>query len=183
MKINNIKSVNITTKYLSNKEFSYRLLVNILLEFNYNMDNEEWFYYDISNVHLGKISKLNEKTVAKKLNFSIYRLKVDEEGSKHLYINNPKKYFSVVNRNSLMKIRYSDEMLVRFYVLLAGWKYSKMEKVTQSKILEMIGYSPNSTPNKNKLTKCVNELARMNLIELQQGNLGKKKYNIYKLKQ
>jgi T5orf172 domain len=163
--MNKIKEFNITNKMLRDKQFSYKLFINIIYNCNYSIERGEWFYYGISFAKIKRWSGLDVRTIKDKLKNKLYRIKEDEFGDEHLYISKPINNFIIVNRNRMEMLLSLDEMSIRLYLLIYGWKYNKVDCLSQSMILDMIGYSSKSTPNKQKLTLVRRKLENMNLIK------------------
>lgn len=163
--MNNIKEFNISNKMLKEKAFSYKILINLLYLCNYSVRDGEWFLYDIRPDQLKKQIKVDSRTIKSKLNHKIYKIKEDEFGINHLYIKKPTKNFIVVKRENVEKILCLDEMTIRLYLLVVGWKYEKINCLTQELVLDLIGYSSKSTVNKQKITNCRRILCEMGLIK------------------
>lgn len=164
-KMNNINEFDVSNKMLKDKYFSYKLFLNVIYNCNYSMEQGEWFYYGISLARIKRWSGLSTKTIKEKLNHKIYKIKEDELGDQHLYISKPIDNFIIVNRPHIESLLKLDEMSIRLYLLIYGWKYNKVDCLSQSMILEMIGYSSKSKVNKQKLTTARRTLEGMNFIK------------------
>lgn len=165
--MNKIRNFNIPNKFLKDKKFSYKLFMNIIYNCNYSIERGEWFYYGVSLSKVKKWSGLDTRTIKNKLKNKTYKIKKDEFGNEHLYIDRPINNFIIVDRERIEKLMNLDEMTIRVYLLIYNWKYEKIDCLSQANILEMIGYSKNSTPNKQKLTNSRRSLEYLKFIKSQ----------------
>lgn len=161
---NDIKEFNIPN-LLEENSFSYKLFLNLLLICDYSIEDEEFVLSRLSISNISNIVNMDSRTIKLKLEHKIYKNKKDEYGSKHLYIKKPIKNFTVVERRNVEKILAFDEMTIRLYLLIVGWKYEKIDCLSQEAILSLIGYSAKSTANKQKITICRRILCDAGLIK------------------
>lgn len=164
-KKNDLKEFYVSNKMLKNKSFSYKLLLNIIYNCDYSTEKSQWFHRRISLARIKRWSGLSTRTIKEKLNHKIYKIKEDELGDQHLYISKPIDNFIIVNRHHIENLLKLDEMSIRLYLLIYGWKYNKVDCLSQAMILDMIGYSGKSKVNKQKLTTARRVLEEMNLIK------------------
>ena len=120
--------------------------------------------------------KISRQKIQKEIeNNSVYRIKDHEEFNevlgKNLSWNSPVDNYSIFKLEPLSILRTEEEMNIRFYTLLQGWKYDTMVGVSQDEILKMIGYSTGGN-NYTKLTKCVRRLKELKLIDYEKHSNG-----------
>lgn len=190
---NKLNMYYIPKDYLSIKpsEFSYKLYINLcyysfwnpfmdnkhkdrvehyILDYGYKTlsDHFKTIGYNISRI---KIQKQIEKN-------RVYRIKEHEEFNeiigKNLCWNSPASNFTKISLTQMKEILNEDEMCIRFYILLQGWKYKEINGITREELLSMIGYS-NSGNNLNKFSKYTKRLKELNLLEYEKHSTGEGK--------
>ena len=164
-KMNNIKQFDVSNKMLKDKSFSYKLFLNLIYNCNYSIERNEWYYYGISLARIKRWSGLSTITIKDKLKHKTYKIKESDDGDQCLYINKPINNFIIVNRIHIENLMTLDEMSIRLYLLIYWWKYNKIDCLSQSTILDKIGYSNKSKGNKQKLTLARRRLEELNLIK------------------
>lgn len=177
---------NIPKKYLDNKEFSYKLYLNLcnIAFWRYDKDDKdnnfiEYRLFGYNITQMATMFKMSKDTIRKKLKSLPYRDKfdtyeTDEDNTllpqytytrtKHLMFNSPRSNYTTISNNILDKLINLDEMSIRFYILLNGMKNKTIKNTNQEGILNYIGYNGKSNNNKNKLTKVVKNLSELKLI-------------------
>ena len=173
---NKLDTFLIPKKYLTTKpsQFSYKLYINLCHYgfWNYFVDGRQNnrvehyildFGYKTLSDYFNTIGwKISRQKIQKEIeNNSVYRIKDHEEFEevlgKNLSWNSPVDNYSIFKLEPLSILRTEEEMNIRFYTLLQGWKYDTMVGVSQDEILKMIGYSTGGN-NHTKLTKCARRL-------------------------
>lgn len=178
IKLNNLSSYNITKEYLANKNFSYLILLHMVRYFNYDISTEQWYYDNITFVKIKEWTKMSAQKIKSNLEYGYY------EFDKTKYIldikmENPSSNFTKVSKKEIEVLMNTNEMTVRFFLLLKGWKYKTIKGLTQEMILELIGYSKESANNKKKLTLARRLLEDQGLITSERVNEGRKDYLVY----
>lgn len=164
-KRNYLEEFCISNEMLKNKSFSYKLLLSVIYNCDYSTEKNQWFNYRVSLAKIKRWSGFSVGTIKDKLNYNVYIFEKDNSDNQNLYINKPINNCIIINRESIEKLMKLDEMTIRLYLLIYGWKYNKIDCLSQSAILDMIGYSSKSTPNKQKLTLARRKLEELNLIK------------------
>ena len=184
---NKLSIHNIPKKYLTDKTFSYKLYLNLcyIAFWKYDLDTEddkfiEYRLYGYNLKQLSDISKLNRDTIRTKIAKLPYRDKIDNteitnDGdlidnykftrTKHLMFNSPKTNYTKVELEVLSKLTTLEELTIRLYVLIQGYKYDEIYGASQKCILESLGYSSKSHNNFSKLTQSANKLKELELID------------------
>lgn len=195
---NKLDTFLIPKKYLTTKpsQFSYKLYINLCHYgfWNYFVDGRQNnrvehyildFGYKTLSDYFNTIGwKISRQKIQKEIeNNSVYRIKDHEEFNeilgKNLSWNSPVDNYSIFKLEPLSILRTEEEMNIRFYTLLQGWKYDAMVGVTQDEILKMIGYSAGGN-NHTKLTKCIRRLKELKLIDYEKRSNGENNtYIIY----
>ena len=195
---NKLDTFLIPKKYLTTKpsQFSYKLYINLCHYgfWNYFVDGRQnnrvehyildFGYKTLSNYFNTIGWKISRQKIQKEIeNNSVYRIKDHEEFEevlgKNLSWNSPVDNYSIFKLEPLSILRTEEEMNIRFYTLLQGWKYDTMVGVTQDEILKMIGYSTGGN-NYTKLTKCIRRLKELKLIDYEKRSNGENNtYIIY----
>ena len=187
---NKLDTFLIPKNYLTTKpsQFSYKLYINLCHYgfWNYFIDGKqnnrvEHYILDFGYNTLSKYFKtigwkISRQKIQKEIeNNSVYRIKDHEEFNevlgKNLSWNSPVDNYSIFKLEPLSILRTEEEMNIRFYTLLQGWKYDTMVGVSQDEILKMIGYST-GVNNYTKLTKCVRRLKELKLIDYEKHSNG-----------
>ena len=187
---NKLDTFLIPKKYLTTKpsQFSYKLYINLCHYgfWNYFVDGRQnnrvehyildFGYKTLSNYFNTIGWKISRQKIQKEIeNNSVYRIKdheeFDEVLGKNLSWNSPVDNYSIFKLEPLSILRTEEEMNIRFYTLLQGWKYDAMVGVTQDEILKMIGYSTGGN-NYTKVAKCVRGLKELKLIDYEKRSNG-----------
>ena len=187
---NKLDTFLIPKKYLTTKpsQFSYKLYINLCHYgfWNYFVDGRQNnrvehyildFGYNTLSKYFNTIGwKISRQKIQKEIeNNSVYRIKDHEEFNevlgKNLSWNSPVDNYSIFKLEPLSILRTEEEMNIRFYTLLQGWKYDAMVGVSQDEILKMIGYSSGGN-NYTKLTKCDRRLKELKLIDYEKHSNG-----------
>lgn len=198
-----LDNYNIPKIYLVDKSFSYKLYVNLcyISFWKYISDNSEnrlieyiLNYYNID--HISKLVGMSRNTIIKKLKMKPYRDKldsfdVDEMGclnqdskytrNKHLMFNSPKENYSKIKRKNLEKILELNELTIRLYIFLSGYKYKTVYGLTQKDILKEIGYNNKSNRNCSELKLSTKKLKELDLIDYTVDSDGSIKFITYKI--
>lgn len=182
-----LDNYNIPKDYLADKSFSYKLYTNLcyISFWKHISDNNEkrliehiLNYYNIE--HISKLVGMSRNTIIKKLKMKPYRDKldscdIDEKGylkreskhtrNKHLMFNSPKENYSKIKRKNLEKILELNEITIRLYIFLSGYKYKTIYGLTQKDILREIGYNDKSNRNCSELKIATRKLKELGLID------------------
>lgn len=182
----NIKDTHcIPKKYLKDKKFSYKLYVylcsNIYWESLKENDISRDEYY-LKYIEIGKLvlsSRVSNGYFSKQMKYAVYRMKITDDGFKHLYFYSPTSNFTKITREDTLKLIGLDEIAIRAYIYLASFSSNTIYGQDYKKILESCGYSSNSNSTKDKLSNGIEKLVELNLISRKLHSNGLKTYYIY----
>src|SRR5574344_379877 len=164
----------ISTDFLSDKDFSYKIHLGIFLHGGYKDDK----CYIIKNItKLSHIFKISKNTIREKINnyYNIYSLNSDADYIENISSNN----FVEINNNTLSKLCNLEEIEIRLFIFIKSFSSDEIIGQTQKKILESIGYSSKSKSNEKLLRDATHKLKELGLIETKMYSDGIKKYIIY----
>ena len=199
---NKLSTHNIPKSYLDKKNFSYKLYINMChisfwKYFKEVDDTQQRVEYQLQFYNISKLEDLiglSKSTIRNKFKQRPYRIRnnyyeIDKEGklleeyentqTKFLYFNSPKSNYIKISLNELEVIKELSEMEIRLFIFLKSFSSNEIIGQTQKKILESIGYSPNSKSNEKILRDATNKLKELELIETKLFSDGIKKYIIY----
>lgn len=199
---NKLSEHNIPKDYLSNKNFSYKIYINLCYisfwsYFQDTIDSQKRIEYKLGHYNLTTLETLiglSKNTIRNKLNNTPYRVKsdyfeVDSNGevlkeytnirTKYLFFNSPTKNYLKLSLKEVEIIKSLSEIEIRLFIFIKSFSSDEIIGQTQKKILESIGYSSKSKSNEKLLRDATHKLKELGLIETKMYSDGIKKYIIY----
>lgn len=186
---NKVEKHPIPKEYLKNKLFSYKFYINYIYLSHFNKVTEiaggktiDRYEYEITKIIISKLIKMckvSRTGFDAQMKNKPYRMKIDDDGVKHLRVYTPKRNFTTIPNTIIEKILDLDEITIRSYIFIHSYSYSRINGLTYNKLLTSIGYGTKSDSIKTKLKKGLNNLVELGLIDRKLEYEGVKTYYIY----
>lgn len=177
----------LTKDYLSDKKFHYNTYIKILYNCwwkKININETIRYEYNLNYLNILYLSKtlsLNRSNISNHLKYPMYRIKNDDYGNKHLYINSPTKNYTMINLCAIDKlIDIDNELATKLYIYIYGKPHDVVYGLNHNAILNDLGMNNKSNSNKQKLADAIKILIDNKLLERDVKSNGTIKYCIYK---